>query len=93
MANDAISEAIGDLGAETSGPGKSYPMLCNNASGSEIVFQGQISAGFLSGKLPNRPSGRPKAGRRADFEAFPIRIRPECVPEARFAARKRHCST
>ncbi len=34
-----------------------------------------MSAEFFSGKPQNRPSGRPKAGRRADFEAFPIEFR------------------
>ncbi len=28
----------------------------------------------------NRPSGRPSAGRRADMEAFPIRIQPKSGP-------------
>ncbi len=45
-------------------------MLRNTASGPEFGLPGQISAGFQSEKLQNRPSGRPKAGRMADFEAF-----------------------
>ncbi len=38
-----------------------------------IEIPGQISAGFESGKPQNRPAGRQKA----DFEAFPISIRPK----------------
>jgi hypothetical protein len=44
-----------------------YPMLRNNACGPEIGLSGRISAGFSSGKHQNRPSGRPSAGRGADF--------------------------
>ncbi len=36
-------------------------------------------------------AGRPSAGRRADFEAFPIRIRPKSGPQGRFPARKGYC--
>ncbi len=43
--------------------------------------RGRISAGFLSGKLQNRSFGRPLAGRRAYFEAFPIGFRPKSCPE------------
>ncbi len=60
-----------------------YPMLHNSASGLEIWLPGWISAGFLSGKPRNRPSGRPKGGRRADLrlsrlesDSNPIEIRP-----------------
>ncbi len=53
-----------------------YHMLCNSASGPEIGLPSRISAGFYSRKLQNRPP----AGRRTDFEAFPIRIRPESDP-------------
>ncbi len=34
---------------------------------------------------------RPVKGRRADFEALPMRIRPTSGPEARFPARKPYC--
>ncbi len=47
----------------------------------------------LIGKHENRLSGRPKAGRRAGFEAFPPAIRPKCGPEARFPARRLDCVT
>ncbi len=33
---------------------------------------GKMSAGFKSAKVRNRPSRRPEAGVRGDFEAFPI---------------------
>ncbi len=68
-----------------------YPMLRNIASGTEINLPGWKSgfrAGNLIGKNLNRPSGRPSAGRRADVEAFPIRIRPKSGP-----ARKHYCIT
>ncbi len=54
-----------------------------------IVLPGRKS-GFRagSGKHRNRPSGRPSAGRTADFEAFPIRNRATSSPEARCPARK-----
>ena len=55
-------------------------MLCNNVSGPEIGLPGRISAGFQSGKLQNRLSGRPSAGRRADWEACPTRIQPKSGP-------------
>ncbi len=44
-----------------------YPVLRNSVSGPEIGFPGMISAGSLAGKHQNRPSGRPKAGRRVAF--------------------------
>ena len=34
----------------------------------------------LAGKPHNRPSGRPKAGRRAEFQGFPIRIQAKSGP-------------
>jgi hypothetical protein len=68
---------------------KAYPMLRDSASGPEIKFPGLISAGFSSGKRPNRPSGRPKARRRAEFHDFLTRIRPKSGPEAQSLARKR----
>ncbi len=61
-----------------------------------IVFPGRKSgfrAGMWPGRLQNRPSGQPSAGRRADSECFTIRIRPKSGPEVRFPARSRHCVT
>ncbi len=55
-------------------------MLRNNASGQEIGLPGRILTGLLPGKNPNRPSGRPKAGRRDDFRAFPVAVRPKSGP-------------
>ncbi len=66
-----------------------YPVLRNSASGPEIGLPGRLSAGFQSGKPQNRPS----AGRVADFEAFPNRVRPKSEPEARFLSRKHYCVT
>ncbi len=54
-----------------------YSMLCNSASGPEICLPGRVLAGPLPGKHRNRPSGRPKAGRRADVGAFPGAVRPK----------------
>ncbi len=48
---------------------------------------------ILNGKASTRPSGRPKAGRRADFDIFPVRIRPASGPEARFLPQKHYCAT
>jgi hypothetical protein len=55
----------------------------------EAVFPGRKS-GFPAGFRPdssrefqNRPSGRPKASRSADFETSPIRIGSEADPETR----------
>jgi hypothetical protein len=66
-----------------------YFMLRNSASVPDIGLPGGISAGTSQ----IRPSGRPLplAGRRADFEVFPIRIRLKTRPEARFPDRKHHC--
>ncbi len=52
-----------------------YSMLRNSASGQEIGLPGRISAGFQSGKLPNQPFHWPKGSRRAEFDAFPTKIR------------------
>ncbi len=41
----------------------------------EIRPPGRILAGLSSGKHQHLSSGRPMAGRRADFEVFPIRLR------------------
>ena len=70
-----------------------YSMLRNNASGPEIGLPGRILAGLLPEKHRNRPSGRPSAGRRADFGAFPVAVRPQSGPEGRFTARKHYCVT
>ncbi len=56
----------------------SYSMLRNSASGPGIGLPGQILAGLLPGKHRKRHSGRPTAGRRADFGAFPVAVRPKC---------------
>ena len=68
-------------------------MLCNNASGPEIGLPGQILAGLLPGRHPNRPPGRPKVGRRADFGAFSVAVRAKSGPGGRFPARKHYCVT
>ncbi len=60
-------------------------------SGPGIGLPGWILAGLLPGKHRNRPSGRPSAGRRADFSAFPVAVRPKSGPEGRFPARKHYC--
>ncbi len=70
-----------------------YSMLRNSASGPEIGLPGRSLAGLQPGRHRNRPSSRPSAGQRADFEALPIRIRSESGPKDRFPARKRHCVT
>ncbi len=70
-----------------------YSMLRNTASGLEIRLPGRILAGLLHGKHRNRPSGRPSAGRRADFGAFPVAVRPKSGPEVRFPAQKHYCVT
>ncbi len=66
-------------------------MLRNSASGPEIGLLGRILAGLLLGKQRHRPSGRPKAGWRADFGSFLIAVRPKSGPEVRFPARKHYC--
>ncbi len=58
-------------------------MLSNIASRPEIGLPGRILAGVLPGRHRNRPSGRPKAGRRGDFGVFPVAVRPKSGPEAR----------
>ena len=70
-----------------------YSVLRNSASGPEIGLPGWILAGLLPGKHRNRSSGRPSAGRRADFGAFPVAVRPKSGPEGRFTARKHYCVT
>ena len=62
-----------------------------------IVLPGRRSgfrAGrFLVGGDQNQLSGRPKAGRRGDFDAFPMGILPKSGTETRFHARKHYCVT
>ena len=70
-----------------------YSMLRSSASGLEISLPGRILAGLLPGKHRNRPSGRPKAGWRADVGAFPVAVRPKSGPEGLFPARKHYCVT
>jgi hypothetical protein len=53
-----------------------YFMSRNRVSGPYIGLPGQIFAGLLLGKGRNQPSGRPKAGRRADLGAFLV-VRPK----------------
>ncbi len=68
-------------------------MLRNNASGPKIGLPRRILAGLLPGKNRNRPSGRPKAGRRADFGSLPVAVRAKSGPEGRCPARKHYCVT
>ncbi len=70
-----------------------YSMLRNSASGPEIGLPGRILAGLQPGKDRIRHSGRPSAGWRADFGAFPAAVRPSSGPEGRFTARKHCCVT
>ncbi len=69
------------------GPKRSYSMLRYSASGLEIGLLGRILAGLLPGKHQNRPSGRPSAGRKAAFGAFPVAVRPKSGPKSRVQAR------
>ncbi len=46
----------------------------------EIGLPGRILARLLPGKHRNRPSGRPKASKRADFGSFPVAVRPKSGP-------------
>ena len=61
-----------------------------------IVFPGRKS-GFRAGFRPDSSRENIKVclhtGRRAEFEAFPIRIRSKSVPGVRFPARKHYCVT
>ncbi len=66
-----------------SNPTLTYFMLRNGAAGPEICLPGLILAGLLPGMNRNRPSGLPKAGRRADFGAFPVAVRPKSGRTAR----------
>ncbi len=69
-----------------------YSMSLNGAAGPKMGFLldfGRIPVGRAS----NLPCGQPSAGHRADFEAFPNRIRPKSGPEDRSLARKQYCVT
>ncbi len=69
-----------------------YSMLRNTASGPEIGLPGLILAGLLPGKNRKRPSGRPSAGRRADFGAFPVaKVQQTYGQEGGFPARRHYC--
>jgi hypothetical protein len=57
-------------------------MLRNSACGPKIGLTGRMLAGLLLGKRRNRASGRPSAGRRADFGAFQVAVRPKSSPKA-----------
>ena len=46
----------------------------------KIGIPGRISAGLLSEKDRDRSSGRPRAGGRVDFDAFPVAVRPGANP-------------
>ncbi len=70
-----------------------YFMLRNSASGPELGLPGRIFAALLPGKHRNRSSGRPSAGRRADFGAFPVAVRLKSGPEVRSSVRKHYCIT
>ncbi len=60
-----------------------YSILRNSASRPEIGLPGRISAVFCSRTHQNRPSGRPKAVRRANFDVIPVGIRPNAYPKDR----------
>ncbi len=53
----------------------------------DVVAISNRLAGLLPGKHENLPSGIP------DFYGFPVAVRPESGPEARFQARKHYCIT
>ncbi len=58
----------------------------NQVSGPDF---GRILVGKVSKSALRQTEGRPEA----DFDAFPIRIRPKSGPEARFPARRHYCVT
>ena len=80
---------MGGVGATNSLglPQPLYCMLRNSVSGLEIGVPSRILAGLPPGKDRNRLSGRPKAGPRADFGAFPVAVRRKSGPEIRFPGR------
>jgi hypothetical protein len=47
----------------------------------KIGLPGRILARLLPGRYRNRRSGRPKAGRRAEFGVFQVPVRPNSCPE------------
>jgi hypothetical protein len=61
--------------------------------GREREREREREASLLSEKNPNRPSGRPSAGRRADLGASPVAGWPTSGPEGRFTVRKQYCMT
>jgi hypothetical protein len=69
-----------------------YPMLPNRASGPgrKPGFRARSRPDSSRIKPQSRPSGRPSAGRRADSQAFPMRVRPKSGPDALFPARKHY---
>ncbi len=52
-------------------------LLADEAERTGIGLPVRMSARFYIGKPESRPSGRPTAGRRADFEALPTKILAE----------------
>ncbi len=68
-------------------------MLRNNASGPDIGLPGRSLAGLLPGRHHIRPFGRPSAGRRADFGAFPVAVLPKSGRQGGFPARSQYCAT
>ncbi len=64
-----------------------YSMLDNNAFRAENRACGPDFGRILIGKTSK------SAGRRADFEAFPIKIWPKSGPKPRFPGRKHFCVT
>ncbi len=70
----------------------SYLMLRHTASGLDRVSEPDFDR-ILAGKPQHGPSGRPSAGRKADFEVFPSGVRPISSPEVRFQAGKHYCLT
>jgi hypothetical protein len=69
-----------------------YHMLRNSASGPVLGLPGHISDSNRESLKIGTP-GRPKAGRRSDFDVFPTRIRQKSGPKDRFPARKHRCIT
>ncbi len=77
-----------------SGPGQAA-VLCQPGV-SAVVYAVMLlgrKPGFRAGFRPGSSRERLKIGPAADFEAFPMRIRPKFKPEARFPARKHYCVT
>jgi hypothetical protein len=70
-----------------------YSMLRNSASGPYIGFSRPDFGRTATGKPPTSPSGRPKTGRKANFDAFPVVVRRKSGLEGRFLARKHYYVT